>query len=223
MSSNRHAALLDVVAFLVGILIALVVVLAAYGQVPESCRRYQGPLTAAAHDAFGLNAPISTLAAQIQQESGCRPDALSPVGAQGLSQFMPATAKDLAARYPRELGPADPFDWRWAIRAQVRYMRDLVRTPWMNRCSTWSAKLSAYNGGEGWLQRDQKVCKGVEVSVNGQMVPCHLYLWDRFVAVTPDTRRAASNVKENRDYVRRIMTLESSYRSAGYGADACGP
>lgn len=182
---------------------------------PEACRMYQRHLTAEAYSVLGPNAPVALLAAQIQQESACRADATSRVGAQGLTQFMPATARDMAARYPRELGPADPLDWRWAISAQVRYMRDIVREPWRTECDTWAAKLSAYNGGEGWVRRDQAVCRARAV----QVATCDACIADRWyghVEDSPDTRRAAHNIRENRGYPRRIMlTLQPRYASWG--------
>lgn len=190
----------------------------AYAAVPESCRAYQRHLTAEAFSVFGPRAPIPVLAAQIQQESGCRPGAISPVGAQGLTQFMPATAESMARLYPTELGPADPMNWRWAISAQVRYMRDLVRVPWRTECDTWAAKLSAYNGGEGWLRRDQAVCRSRTWTMGDGCEPCVADRWFGNVELHPDPRRAPANIRENRAYPRRIMlNLMPQYVSAGYG------
>ncbi|MGJ9374390.1 transglycosylase SLT domain-containing protein [Nesterenkonia sp. CF4.4] len=58
---------------------------------------------------------VEVLAAQIDQESGWNPDAVSSVGAQGLTQFMPAT-------WDTHGGGGDPFDPDDAIAAQGRYM-----------------------------------------------------------------------------------------------------
>lgn len=62
--------------------------------------------------------PAEILAKQIQQESGWNPKAVSPAGAKGLTQFMPATWEAVA---PGE----DPFDPIAAIAAQGRYMKQL--------------------------------------------------------------------------------------------------
>jgi soluble lytic murein transglycosylase-like protein len=53
--------------------------------------------------------PIPFLTRLIWQESSFRTTAISPVGAQGIAQFMPGTAK--------ERGLADPFDPEQAIPA----------------------------------------------------------------------------------------------------------
>jgi soluble lytic murein transglycosylase-like protein len=63
-----------------------------------------------------------TFAAQLHQESGWRPDAVSPVGAQGLAQFMPATADWISQLMPG-LNSREPFNPAWAIRALVSYDR----------------------------------------------------------------------------------------------------
>lgn len=190
-------------------------------QVPERCYQYQKYLTQQARTVFGVDAPIAALAAQIQQESGCNALAVSPVGAQGLTQFMPATARELAQRYPTELGPADPNNWKWAIAAQVRYMHDLVPRPWRTPCDWYAAKLSAYNGGEGWLNRDVAMCRLKPIDVANCDL-CVADLWWENVELTPDRRRAAQYIRENRDYSRRILlTLEPLYVDALWGDGAC--
>lgn len=191
------------------------------GAVPEACYQYQKELIKQVNTVFGPNAPVASFAAQIQQESGCRPTAVSPVGAQGLTQFMPATARDLARRYPTELGPADPLNWKWAIAAQVRYMHDLVPKPWNTECDWFAAKLSSYNGGEGWLQRDQAVCRATPMPPDA-CVPCNPYVWWDNVETHYDKRRAPQFIAENRGYPRRILyALEPSFIAAGWGTGAC--
>ncbi len=74
------------------------------------------------------------LSAQLYAESGFNPFATSPAGAQGIAQFMPATA--------RGMGLADPFDPDQAIDAQAHLMRDLLR-----QFGTVSLALAAYNAG----------------------------------------------------------------------------
>jgi hypothetical protein len=75
------------------------------------------------------------LAAQLHQESGFNPAAVSGAGAQGIAQFMPATAHAYGLR--------NPFDPDAAIDAQAHLMRDLLR-----RFGSVPLALAAYNAGE---------------------------------------------------------------------------
>ncbi|MBS1868928.1 MAG: transglycosylase SLT domain-containing protein [Actinobacteria bacterium] len=95
--------------------------------------RYAAPLAAAAQR---WNVSAALLAAQLYAESGFDAAAVSPAGAQGIAQFMPATA--------HALGLDDPFDARQAIDAQGRLMRDLLR-----RFGSVPLALAAYNAGPG--------------------------------------------------------------------------
>lgn len=82
------------------------------------------------------NVSAALLAAQLYAESNFNPFATSQVGAQGIAQFMPGTA--------RAMGLADPFDAAAAIDAQARLMRDLLR-----RFAAVPLALAAYNAGPG--------------------------------------------------------------------------
>lgn len=180
-------------------------------KIPAAAYQYQRLIVTNAHTVFGLDAPIATLSAQLDQESGWRWNVSSGVGAQGLAQFMPSTAADLARLYPTELGAADPKDPRWAIMAQQRYMHDLVAAfPGASECDTWAFGLSAYNGGAGWVARDQRVCRLDE--------DCSPKVWFGQVETHPDTKRAPANIKENRGYPRRILLkLTPVYTDWGRG------
>lgn len=183
---------------------------AAQSSVPERCRQYQRAITAQAQTLWGIdNPPIAILAAQVQQESGCNPMAKSPFAA-GLTQFTPGTAADMAKRYPTELGAADPHNVGWAIAAQALYMRDLTQsTPGQTTCDTWAFGLSSYNGGLGWLRRDQG---------RARLAKRDPSVWFDSVEITPDKRRAPQFIKENRGYPQRILLkLTPIYAAAGYG------
>jgi hypothetical protein len=81
------------------------------------------------------NVSAGLLAAQLLAESNFNPFAVSPVGAQGIAQFMPATA--------RAYGLDDPFDAPAAIDAQAHLMSDLLG----EFGGSVSLALAAYNAG----------------------------------------------------------------------------
>jgi len=88
---------------------------------------------AAAERANGL--PAGLLRRMAYQESHFNPNARSPVGAVGLMQFMPATARDFG------IDPLDPFQ---SITAAGRYMAQLYRM-----AGSWRGAVAAYNWGIG--------------------------------------------------------------------------
>ena len=79
------------------------------------------------------------LAAVAQQESGFNASAVSPAGAQGLMQFMPATARGLGV---------DPFDPASAVDGAARYLADLTE-----QFGSTELGLAASNAGPGTVRR----------------------------------------------------------------------
>ena len=180
--------------------------------IPQQAARYRADLTRCARLYWGFEAPVATFAAQVHQESRWREDARSPVGAQGLTQFMPATAKWMGNVDP-ELAGAQPFNPGWALRALAAYDRWLwERVRASTPCDRMAMALSAYNGGLGWIAKDKAMA-----ARNGYEP------LDWFDSVESfNSGRNAAAFRENRHYPRRILyELEPLYHDAGWGKGAC--
>jgi Transglycosylase SLT domain/D-alanyl-D-alanine carboxypeptidase len=95
--------------------------------------RFREPILRAA---ARWNVSAGLLAAQLMAESNFNPFAVSGAGAEGIAQFMPATA--------RAYGLRNPFDAPAAIDAQAHLMSDLLR-----QLGSVSLALAAYNAGPG--------------------------------------------------------------------------
>jgi soluble lytic murein transglycosylase-like protein len=78
--------------------------------------------------------PKTVLLAVAWQESGFQPEAVSPKGAEGLMQFMPATWE--------RFGQGSPFDPEQALFAGARYLRYLYA-----RFHNWDLVFAGYNAG----------------------------------------------------------------------------
>lgn len=87
--------------------------------------------------AHGVDAGL--LAAVAKVESGFNPSAVSPAGAQGLMQFMPATAAQFGV---------DPFDPASAVDGAARYLRRL-----MDDLGSVELALAGYNAGPGNVKK----------------------------------------------------------------------
>lgn len=204
MSLSRFRAAL---AWLVMIILAACAYPAHAGPIPAAAQQHQRELTRIVQQEWGLSGPVTVHAAQIHQESAWRPGVDSRVGAQGLAQFMPSTSAWIVEVYP-DLGAPAPYSPTWAMRAMVRYNR----WHWQrlssaaDECQRWAFSLSAYNGGLGWVQRDQRLAR-----VGGDDPG----VW--FDSVEHYTARAGWAKRENRQYVRRILLeLAPRYERAGW-------
>jgi soluble lytic murein transglycosylase-like protein len=180
--------------------------------IPGEAAKHRREIIRNARLVWGLDAPVSVFAAQIQQESGFNPNAVSRVGASGLAQFMPATAEWIAVAYP-ELGLRQPLNPAWAIRAMVTYDRHLYdRVTGFDNCHAMAKMLSGYNGGPGWVERDE--LKAAEAGLD----------WTKWWGVVEgfNAGRSPSNWVENRGYPRRILKMIAPrYKAAGWGATPC--
>lgn len=180
----------------------------ASDSVPRAALRHKAVLIRAARAEMGLEAPCALLAAQIHTESRWREDAVSPVGAQGLAQFMPATSRWLVEVAPHT-GKAEPFHPVWSIRAMCAYDHWLFRRTAgaANNCERWAFVLSSYNGGEGWVRKDRRLAERLG------------YDPSRYFGNTEKVNagRNAAAIRENRAYPRRIFTVQPLYEKAGFG------
>ena len=104
----------------------------------------------------------SLIAAQIEAESGWDPHAVSPMGAQGIAQFMPGTWKTRGIDADGD-GTADPFNPDDAIASQGAFMCALVEIVTGYTRSgqadgnTIDLALAAYNAGPGAVQQHRGV------------------------------------------------------------------
>jgi hypothetical protein len=99
----------------------------------------------AATEATANNLPAHFFFANlIQQESGFRPDVVSPAGAQGIAQFMPPVAFSY--------GLADPFEPIAALKASANLLADLVE-----QFGNLGLAAAAYNAGpkrvQDWMDK----------------------------------------------------------------------
>lgn len=182
--------------------------------VPQAALPHRAELTRQARLVWGLNAPVADFAGQVHQESAWRPAAVSRVGAQGMAQFMPATAKWWCELHRMSAAECQPTNPTWALRAMVGYNRWLWnRIPdTSDECDRMAFTLSAYNGGLGWVQRDRRLAtaRGLDAS----------RYWGHVEAV--NAGRAQWAIRENRDYPRRILHQHSPrYAAAGWGRSTC--
>ncbi|EED4923282.1 transglycosylase SLT domain-containing protein [Salmonella enterica subsp. arizonae] len=177
---------------------------------PTAALKYRSDVIRASRVDWGLNAPVADFAAQLHQESGWNPAARSPVGAQGLAQFMPSTADWIAGVFPA-LSSREPYNPGWAIRALVSYDRWLwQRVVVPDGCERMAMTLSAYNGGLGWVNRDRRLARtrGLDDT-----------RWFGMVE-TVNAGRSAANWRENRRYPRRILR-ELAPRYLSWGGASC--
>ncbi|MFV0561906.1 transglycosylase SLT domain-containing protein [Malaciobacter mytili] len=128
--------------------------------------------------------------AQLYQESRLKSDAVSPVGAMGLAQFMPRTWKQISKEldYPVY---SNAFIPSYAIYAGAYYMRKL-RNGWSwNRPVIEKNKLAqaSYNAGMGSILKAQKKCGNAK-------------LWDDIKPCLKEV--TGHHCKETITYVERI-------------------
>lgn len=174
-------------------------------RIPARAYQYQKILHAEVRRQWGLNMPQDTIAVSagtIHQESGWQPTARSPY-AKGLTQFTDPTWADIVRLDPSIATLGDIWNPHAAIRAMARYHRLLWtmfsasgpdNRPLTEERDRWAFVLAGYNGGPGWIKKDQTLA--ASKGLNSRL------WWDN---VELHSARAAWAFKENRTYPRNII------------------
>lgn len=107
---------------------------ASASRIADSLLRWSGQ--------HGVDARL--VAALVATESSFNPKATSRVGAMGLGQLMPGTAKDL--------GVSDPYDIEQNLKGTTNYLSWLLRN-WKEHPQGREYALASYNWGIGHMKR----------------------------------------------------------------------
>jgi soluble lytic murein transglycosylase len=130
--------------------------------------------------------PADLLQALMREESALDPRVISPAGALGLTQLMPATASQVAARLKlARPSRGDLLRPELNIRLGARYLADLVR----QQGGEVALALASYNAGANAVARWRAAAPGLPL--------------DEFVEQIP--------VDETRNYVKKVLRSYAAY------------
>jgi len=104
-----------------------------------------------------------------EAESSLNPAARSPVGAKGLFQFMPETAKSMGLSTAL---PDERTDPEKSARAAARYLRALH-----GRFGNWALVMAAYNAGEGRVGRTLAARKAKSFTAIADALPAETRMY----------------------------------------------
>jgi soluble lytic murein transglycosylase-like protein len=138
--------------------------------------------------------------AQVKAESAFKAGAVSPVGAMGLSQIMPATFKEIAERSGIK---GQPFDPETNLMSGAWYMarqRAIFKAPRPD-FERHNLALAAYNAGAGNVIKAQRLA-GNPISWQPTADKLHLV--------------TGRHAKETTDYVKKIRSFHRAYLISGY-------
>ena len=110
------------------------------------------------------------LKAQCWQESRFKENAVSPVGASGICQFMPGTWRDVTGAL--DYSKVSVFHPEYNIQAAAYYMALQYRI-WSSprpEADRYNLAAASYNAGAGHLLTAQKLCKGK--TLYREIIPC---------------------------------------------------
>jgi peptidoglycan lytic transglycosylase len=133
-----------------------------------------------------------------RQESEFNAGAKSPVGASGLMQLMPGTAKAVAKEYKVKFVPAQLTDPTYNVQLGEAHLRDLIN----GYRGSYFLALAAYNAGGGRVQEWMKAFGD-----------------PRDARTDPIDWIERIPFSETRDYVKKIMETLQLYRSRLSGSE----
>ncbi len=115
------------------------------------CTRWSGTWEAPGDYTQNIHVPWQLIKAQVQCESNFDPRAVSPVGARGLLQIMPATWEELT----RKEMSAQPFDPDANLGNGIYYLvQQYLHFPEIPEVDDkWKFALASYNGGRGYINK----------------------------------------------------------------------
>lgn len=141
------------------------------------------PRVRAEFAAAGVPPQLAWLA---EVESGFNPSARSPVGARGLYQLMPATARGLGLS---TMLPDERTDPEKNARAAATYLRELH-----GQFRDWPLTLAAYNAGPGRIRRLLAASKGKNFADIASKLPSETRMYVPKVYATIATRAGRAAV-----------------------------
>lgn len=147
----------------------------------------------------------SLIAGQVHQESRWNATAHSKVGAMGLLQIMPGTAKDIANAC--HLAGFTPLNPRTAVQGGICYDARIRKqvAPMATPADLDDVMLRAYNGGPGWVQKEKR--EAHRIGLDPFRATTLMGLCGRF--------RPAASCAENLSYPVLIRKWSRLYESWG--------
>ena len=164
------------------------------------------------------NLDAGFICALIVQESGFNEKARSAVGAQGLTQLMPATAK--------ELGVQDPLDAEQNIAGAARYLHTLYHAfPESQQEHQHRLVLASYNGGLGRVRDAQALVRYQQKAspllwapvrtALSQLTPQHAAIHKKVWGNEVPPHGYFEGFDETSNYVKRVMYYYGRIRFYG--------
>ncbi|MDQ7779715.1 MAG: lytic transglycosylase domain-containing protein [Planctomycetota bacterium] len=182
--SKREKAVAALVFLVLCVVGTVVLVIVAVEESPRERVRHYLPIIERNSTRFGV--PVNLVQAVIVAESSARSRAVSPRGALGLMQLMPATARELAGKLGHaKIVDSDCFDPELNIELGTFYLGQLLR----DFKDDVTLALAAYNAG-----------------------PTRVKEWQRSAGrVSGEEVLRLKGFSETKVYVRRVLELKEDF------------